>query len=428
MNTLIISHNVLDKRTAMGKTIAAFFTGWESENLAQLYVHSEVPTMDMCSRYFRITDSDALKSLVPGKNTEVGRRFTETQVDTQRASSRTDSGIKHKIYSFCRRRTSSIYLARNTMWRLSHWYTESLKNWIREFSPDVIFFAAGDYAFAYDIAYTIAKDFRLPIVMYICDDYFINYQNPKSLLGKPVHKDLMRSVRRCMEHTASIITICDKLSDAYRKLFDKPIYTVYTGSSKKGDVCADGEGVVYLGNLGFTRHKSLVDIGRALKSISEKTGKHYHLDVYSAETREEILSELTEENGIVFHGAVGSEEVNRIISQSRLVVHVESFEPENVRKVQYSISTKIADLLASGHCILAYGPGNVASMEYLRDQGAACAVTDKDLLEEELADILDNQERRTRIIHAAQMLAEKNHDGQMVAQRVREIIVSGIEG
>lgn len=420
--TLIISYNVLDKRTAMGKTIAAFFDGWESEELAQLYFHSEVPTMDMCSHYYRITDTDVLKSVLRKPQGSVGRQFAAAQVDTKRVSSRTDAGFKHKIYSFCRRRKSYIYMVRNTMWRLSNWYTDDLKNWIRKFSPDVIFFAAGDYAFAYDIAYTIAKDFQIPIVMYICDDYFINYQNPKSLLGKPVHKDLMRSVRRCMEHTASIITICDKLSDAYRKLFDKPIYTVYTGSSKKGELCAGGEGIVYLGNLGFTRHKSLVDIGRALKAISEKTGENYHLDVYSAETRDEVLRELTEENGIVFHGAVGSEEVNRIISQSRLVVHVESFKPENVRTVQYSISTKIADLLASGRCILAYGPENVASMEYLRDNAAACAVTDKDRLVEELADILSNQERRTRIIRAAQTLAEKNHNGQMVAQRVREIL------
>ena len=424
---LLISHNVLDKRTAMGKTIAAFFEGWEAGKLAQLYFHSEVPTMDMCSRYYRITDTDVLKSVLCKPQNDVGRRFAATQVDTKRTSSRTDAGFKHKIYSFCRRRKSYIYLARNTMWRLSHWYTKDLKNWIKEFSPDVIFFAAGDYAFAYDIAYTIAKDFDIPMVTYICDDYFINYQNPKSLLGKPVHRDLMRSVNSCMEHTANIITICDKLSDAYRGLFDKPIHTIYTGYSKRGEICADGEGIVYLGNLGFTRHKSLVDIGRALKRISERTGRHYHLDVYSAETREEILRELTEENGIVFHGAVGSDEVNRIISRSRLVVHVESFKPENIRKVQYSISTKIADLLASGHCILAYGPGNVASLEYLRDNKAAFVVTDQTQLEAELEDILANRERRLAIIQAAQQLAEKNHNASMVAERVKEIIESSVK-
>ncbi len=357
----------------------------------------------------------------------MGECVTFDQFERNTSTANIQKPAAQKAYIIGKKRTSLIYIARNTMWRMAHWYTDELKSWIREFSPDVIFFAAGDYAFAYDIAYTIAKDFDIPMVTYICDDYFINYQNPKSLLGKPVHRDLMRSVNRCMEHTANVITSCDKLSDAYRNLFDKPIHTVYTGYSKKGEIYPDGEGIVYLGNLGFTRHKSLVDIGRALKAISEKTGKHYHLDVYSAETREEVLQDLTEENGIVFHGAVGSDEVNRIIEKSRLVVHVESFKSENIRKVQYSISTKIADLLASGRCILAYGPENVASMEYLQGNGAACTVTDSGKLESELEDILTNRERRLDIIRTAQELAERNHKANMVAERVREIIESSIK-
>ena len=35
------------------------------------------------------------------------------------------------------------------------------KRIIRDFAPDVIFFAAGDYAFAYDIAFTISRDFAV---------------------------------------------------------------------------------------------------------------------------------------------------------------------------------------------------------------------------------------------------------------------------
>ena len=60
---LVISHNVFDRRTNMGKTLSGFFTDWNPDRLAQLYLHSEIPTSDICHKYYRITDTDALKSV-----------------------------------------------------------------------------------------------------------------------------------------------------------------------------------------------------------------------------------------------------------------------------------------------------------------------------------------------------------------------------
>lgn len=419
---LVIAHNVFDCRTNMGKTLSGFFTGYASDCLAELYVHSEVPTMDICHRYYRVTDTDALKSVLPGNCEHVGRTFSEADIDRNRSTPRTDTGIKRRLYSFGRKRTSLIYSARNTLWRLSGWYSDELKQWIAEFTPDVIFFAAGDYAFAYDIACTISQDFHLPIIMYCCDDYFIHRCNPSSLLGVFVHKDLMRSVRRCASRSTAVITICDKMAEDYRKLFDKPIYTVYTGYGYRGQPDGDGIGIVYLGNLVCGRHRALVDIGRALKRISERTGTQLHLDVYSPENRPEILREMTKENGIVFHGAVDSEAVKRIIAESRLTVHVESFAPEHRRSVMYSVSTKIADLLASGRCIFAYGPGEVASMEYLKEHEAACVVDNPEKLETELENILNDPARRNRIVESAKNLAQRNHNTENVQRRILEIV------
>lgn len=419
---LVISHNVFDRNSNMGKTLASFFHGWNCQCLAQLYLHSEIPTSEICHRYYRITDTDALKSVFSIKRQVIGRSFSVKDIDSDRSSSRVDTGVKRKIYTFGRKRTSLIYMARNTLWRLSGWYSQSLKDWISEFNPDVIFFASGDYAFVYNIAYKISLDFDIPMVMYCCDDYFINRKNPNSLLSIPVYKAFMKCVHRCMERTTGIITICDKMSDAYRKLFDKPIYTIYTGYSAKESADADEVGIVYLGNLGYSRNESLVDIGRALQRISERTGKKYHLDVYSAETRKETLRDLTQENGIIFHGSVGSEEVRRIIAKSKLVVHAESFDCENRKQVMYSVSTKIADLLASGKCIFAYGPSDVASIEYLKENRAACVVDDPRLLGDSLLDILENREKRMKYVDNAKELADKNHNSDMVQNKIREIM------
>ncbi|MBO4252050.1 MAG: hypothetical protein J5911_05275, partial [Clostridia bacterium] len=227
---LLIGHNVLDGRTAFGKTLISFFKGWGKDSLAQLYFHSEVPTTDVCGRYFRITDTDVFNNVVKRRQL-TGKSFGAADIDDKRATSRTDTGIKSKIYSFGRRRSPLIYIARNFIWKKAKWFSDELKKWITDFSPEVIFFAAGDYAFAYDITYKIAEEFNIPVITYCCDDYFINRLNPHKILSKTVYRGLMKSVRRCMEKTVAVITICDKMTAAYKKLFDKPIYTVYTGYS-----------------------------------------------------------------------------------------------------------------------------------------------------------------------------------------------------
>lgn len=419
---LIIGHNVLDKRTAFGKTLISFFNEWESDCLAELYFHSEVPTTGVCGNYFRITDTDVFNNVVKRRKL-TGKSFGIAYIDATRTTSRTDTGIKSKIYSFGRKRSSLIYIARNFIWKHSKWFSDELKKWIADFKPEVIFFAAGDYAFAYDITSKISEEFNIPVVMYCCDDYFINRANPNSLLSKAVYKRLMKSVNRCTEKTSAVITICDKMTEAYKNLFNKPIYTVYTGYSTVGKPCVKEKvSVIYLGKLEYDRHQSLIDIGRALKTISAERGEEYTLDVYSSENRRKVLKHLNLKNGIVFHGAVSAEEVNRIISESTLVLHTESFRKKNIYKVEYSISTKIADILASGICVFAYGPKSIASIEYLAENSAAITATDKTDLKERLESALFSEELRERTIENAKALAEKNHNADMVSDKIKNII------
>ena len=47
----------------MGKTLMSYFKDWDSDDLAQLYVHTEIPTDDICRNYFRITDKEMIKSV-----------------------------------------------------------------------------------------------------------------------------------------------------------------------------------------------------------------------------------------------------------------------------------------------------------------------------------------------------------------------------
>lgn len=141
LRVLVISHNVFSSSGNMGKTMMHMLAGIPANNVAQIYFHQEIPTRKCCLRYFRITDSDVLRSVFTRRAHY--RTFSSCDIDESASQSRTDTGNLAKVYQFSRRRTPMIYFLRDTMWCLGKWKTRALEDWARTFAPDVIFFAAG---------------------------------------------------------------------------------------------------------------------------------------------------------------------------------------------------------------------------------------------------------------------------------------------
>lgn len=63
MRVLVISHNVFSSTENMGKTLSGYFKNFAPEDLAQFYIHSQVPVVDMCYLYYRTTDKEAIRSM-----------------------------------------------------------------------------------------------------------------------------------------------------------------------------------------------------------------------------------------------------------------------------------------------------------------------------------------------------------------------------
>ncbi len=415
---LIVSHNVFSKTSNMGKTLSSFFSGWEGE-LAQFYIHAEIPTERVCENYYRVTDSEVLKSIFTRRS---GTVFTAADIEEERSEARTDSGMLKKIYQKGRKGTPLYYAVRNAAWRLGKWYTKKLRAWLDEFQPEAIFFASGDYAFMYRVALKIAKERKIPLYVCCFDDYYFNNKNAGVFGGKRSHKKYMKQVRKTMDYASGIFTVCDKMSADYAKLFHKPAYTLYTVSAFEGPLQGDRTNQIsYIGNLDHKRHEQLLDIARTLKGVDAENNPRF-IDVYSAEQNEEILREFTEESGIRFHGKINAEEVKEVMGKSLLLIHTESFDEDMRKKVAYSVSTKIADSIASGTCFLAYGPKEVASIEYLIENKAAVCITDKENLAAGLKEILENASLREERVTNALKLSRKNHSRERVDATLRENI------
>lgn len=412
---LVVSHNVFSDTTGMGRTMADMLSCVPKENLAQMYFRPEVPSMKTCRRYFRVTDMDVLRSLLSRKSNFTA--FDKNVIFDNNSELNTENSVEERAYQFSRKRTPIIYLGRNLLWKLGKWKSRELDAWINDFGPDVIFFASGGHPFSYRIAYQLSMTYHIPIVLWCCDDYYLNSGSKKGALARYYHHNLMQWVREVSERTAQIVVIGEKMKKAYGSIFSQPINVLRISAAENPYVCMaeKRQGIIYAGGLGVSRATALIELGKVLRSAG------LYIDVYSGEKNEQTLKLLTEENGIRFHGKIPYEQVRMNLGAAKFVLHIEAFDEETREKTRYSLSTKIGDALRSGACIIAYGPSDIESIEYLTRSNAAVVLRSAAECLDVIGMLEQNLEEYQRIVECAMKLANGNHNksvNDMVMTRI----------
>ena len=421
MKPLIISHNSITTYNNMGKTFLGLFSSFEKEELCQLYVYPTIPDVKKCASYFRITDKDVLKSYYKLKVN--GHEIRDEQIDESKHEL-FENNQDIALYRNRKNKSPLRMLLRDLMWKFSPWYNKALVAWIKEQQLTHLFVAPGTAKFLYDIALKISRKFNLPIITYICDEYYF-VKDKKGFLAKIQQRQLKKRIELLMKRTAHIVTICDELKECYGQAFSVQATTVMTGSNyeirempaKKENICA----ITYMGNIRCNRYISLVQIGKALDKFNAEYNTNFYLDIYTAEQDEEILKTLSEISSIRLCGFVSGKEFDEKLHNADILLHTEAFDANSIDLVKHSISTKIADSLGSGICLFAYGPSSVASMQYLMKNKCAIVCTDEKCLKDTLSKIFFDNELRKTTVEEALKIAKSNHDTAVVGDRVYKI-------
>lgn len=420
MKVLIISHNPISTKHSIGKTLMSFFSLFKKEELCQLYIHKGTPDVEMCSSSFQITDKNVLKGFffrnVKGKIIRANFENKREKNELKGYSGFYNSKKKHEPY---------MEIMRDLMWKLSPWYNKKLKSWIEEQKPTCIFVAIGSSKFLYDMALKISKDYNLPIYTYVCDDFY-SLKTPKAFLGFWWKKLIISKTKELMQKTKLIVTICNELSEFYKNEFKKPTLTIMTGTNfeivKSKEVRKNVEKIRYFGKLSINRYKSIADICRAIDMINIESGKNYFVDIFCGKIDEEILNEFKDINSAKFHEFISGKEFKQEFYSSDILIHVEAFDEISIDRVKYSVSTKIADSLASGIPLLAYGPINVASIQHLNREQAGVVVTNKENLQSVLKDMIENQEKRIKVSVEEIKVANKYHNPTKVSKVLYDLL------
>ena len=187
---------------------------------------------------------------------------------------------------------------------------------------------------------------------------------------------------------------------------------------------SDIVGIRYFGNLGLGRWEVLKMIGLALKDIN-KDGIKAELEIYSSLTDPKIIKALNIPGASQFKGWTYGEEYLQLLQDADIVVHVESFDQINIRRTWGSISTKIADYLGAGKCILAIGSKELASIDHIKD--ASFVVDDLEMLKEKLLMLISDIDLRTSLQEKARQLAKEKHDIVKIQSEVKNLLEDAMQ-
>lgn len=410
----------------MGKTFFSLFKSFKREELCQLYIYPNIPDVCHCQSYFRITDKDVLKSYFKFKVN--GREIQNSEIE--KSNELYEKPKDRAIYQNRKNRMSFRILMRDIMWKLANWDNKHINEWLEREKPTCIFVAPGNGKFLYDMAMKISKKYDLPIITYVCDEfYFVN--TPKKILDKIRVELIQKKMRELMEMTSHIVTICDSLTELYSKEFSVPATTVMTGTSYKIDdklrVSETPMAITYMGNIRCNRHASLIEIGEVLKKLNEEINSDFTLNVYTNERNQEILNTFSGIDTIKLCGHVTGEEFDSVFHSADILLHTEAFDEQSIDLVKNSVSTKIADSLASGIPLLAYGPKQVASMKHLIDNNCAVIATSKEELYTALKRVFFDSEYKKEIVKNALKTAKEFHDSEKGSFKLYEICCLGAE-
>lgn len=397
-------------------TLSSIFQGYSPANLAYICIETQEPDFSRCSNHFQISEIALVKKLFKWNTITGHRRVPSSTTQEQKSLERSEAST----IGWVRKHRSSFFLyMRELLWRFGGWNTKGLKKFIGDFNPEVLFFVGDPLPLMNRLQRCVLKQTRLPAAIFMMDDIW-SYKNGHTLMRYLLRREVKRLVPACKSHFA--------ISEMMKREYDEEFHINCTILTKGIPLRGGGPNfpqlhhpiqMVYTGKLIYGRGKSLAKVVEALSEINagEKTKAELH--IY---TQTEITSQLDKVLNITgssyLHKPVPYSNVAKILSDSDVVMLVESLEDKHKYTARLSFSTKVTDYLASGKCIVAIGDKKIAPIEYLEENKAALVCSSYEEVKDLIMGLLNEPERICHYAKAAYNLGMSKHNESLMHERL----------
>lgn len=427
---LVLSRDSWNTTNNSGNTLSNLFQNWESKNIANIYCRDEIPNNSICTHYFKISESILVKKILGkvkvagekhGQLVSMTKEISEEQIKLQNS--------EKKLYDFFRNNRWHIFLwGRELLWKIVKWKTRELRQFVLDFNPDIIYSPSYDSFYMHDILKYVKENTKAKVIYFHCDDLVTYRQYSVS----PFYWINRYFLRKKMDK--SIITadknycIIDEQAKVYRAIYNIEFNLLY----KTGEFISIPETktvntplkMVYTGNIIYGRINSIMAVAKALKEVNKDSMK-IQLFLYTANPiSEAIRIQLLETRSVVIMDKVSYEKIPTILANSDVLLHVESFEKQQMLATSLSFSTKLVDYFQAAKPILALGWEKAASIKYLKDNAIGLTVNDVENLFAVLSDLSRNKDMLNSLGSSIWEFGQSHHNHNFVLRNFENDLMS----
>jgi glycosyltransferase involved in cell wall biosynthesis len=253
-------------------------------------------------------------------------------------------------------------------------------------------------------------------------------------LGFFARSHMEATLRSLLVRAAARLGICDAMCEAYASRYGvefQPFQNAVDAVRWAGFLHSHAGAqrpaeIVYAGSiLAGAQLDSLVECCEAVARLARE-GVPLRLSIYSPRVYAEphrarlvlapqirLLDALTDDAQFF-----------ETISGADVLLLPAGFDAAAIRYLRYSMPTKIPAYLLSGTPILAYGPREIAQMQYAANAGWARVVSEHGItgVERALRDLLDDRALRERLSSRAREVALERHEATVVRAAFQDVL------
>lgn len=383
MRILILTKYAWDEKLASGNTLSNLFEGWEDTKFYCLYCRDALPNNNCCKEYYTISPINVSKNLF--RPWRIGCRF-----HYDRSKNNSECHNKQEVYltKLSKKNNRLFDFFYDCLYLTRLWKNKKFKQFLIEANPDLVFtFGTPDVLNHQTIKYVV-RHFHVPVIAYFVDDHLNNNKSHWNLIQRMKKRRLIEIANMASKCYAISQFMCEE----YSKFFNRQFSLLFKGcrSFKVKDELNSVIRFVYAGNLLYGRANILSEIAQAIDS-NNRNCKFAELNIYTTTIiNQDLKSKLEHVGSSTLLGAKPYSEIIKLMHDADVVLHVESFDEKQINSVRLSFSTKVTDCLQSGSMVLAIGPNQVASINYLSQVPGVVVIDKKEELFMAVTNLINN--------------------------------------
>lgn len=389
IKVLVITYLPWREDNNIGNSYSNIFANTQDKyEFAHIYVRNGMPQNTLAKDYYHISIIKMMKRMLK-PNLVVGERMKIED------SSQTEKPQFSSFFNKLRMLRWPVFFLVEELFGLSNcWKTKEFDQFIDDFNPDIVFGTLPDGPLISNLMLYVKKRKNIPLITYPWDDYYsLKHTNLSPIFW--IRKIMQRHyLFKTAEQSDFLYVISNLMKEEYEKCFHKDCRILFKGYHFNVDQPIEDRKLslpihlVYMGNIGAGRWKTLALLASAIKEINQD-GQKFILDIYTlSPSDDKMKSALNIEGCSKLNLPVPNDEKKKVMDAADILLHVEPFNKSEYQFYRASFSTKLVDYFYSAKCILAIG-GMTASTDYLVRNDAAICITDKSKIKESLIKIVD---------------------------------------